>query len=84
MKLQKLNYITTLRTFNANIILARVSNLVLFDFAKKSMVYYLRCETEIKVDPVTTNKASYLKTKNTPQNSRKQSGMTEVQEKPHL
>ena len=36
-----------------------------------------------KLDTTTTNKASSSKTKNTPQNSRKQSGMLKMQGKPH-
>ena len=36
-----------------------------------------------KLDTATTNKASSSKTKNTPQNSRKQSGMLKMQRKPH-
>ena len=53
------------------IILASVSNLVLFNFAKKLMAYYGSCEIEIKVDTIITSKASSLKRKNTPENSRK-------------
>ena len=36
-----------------------------------------------KLDTTTTNKASSSKTKNTPQNSQKQSGMLKMQGKPH-
>ena len=36
-----------------------------------------------KLDTTTTSKASSSKTKNTPQNSRKQSGMLKMQGKPH-
>ena len=36
-----------------------------------------------KLDTIITNKASSSKTKNTPQNSRKQFGMLKMQEKPH-
>ena len=36
-----------------------------------------------KLDTTTTNKASSSKTKNMPQNSRKQSGMLKMQGKPH-
>ena len=41
----------------------------------KSMVYNGSCETKFKIRYITTNKTSSLKTKNTPQNSRKQCGM---------
>ena len=54
-----------------------------FTLQNKSMVYYGAVKRNSKVNTVTTSKASSLKIKSTPQNSRKQSGMSKMREKLH-
>ena len=49
----------------------------------KSMAYYGSCETEFKIRYNNHKQSFKFKKKNTPQSSRKQSGMLKIQGKPH-